>query len=166
MRLQSGEAGIAPPPPGPASTAAKAAAPASTAAPPKPSAPVRGEALTLLSMLQQEGRLIDFLKEPITSFSDAQVGAAVREVHRGCGDTLERFFAIRPVRSESEGSTLTVPASNDGSEIRLTGNVTGKPPYTGRLAHAGWQATKVELPQWTGPAASAKVVAPAEVEVG
>ncbi|MCD4755860.1 MAG: DUF2760 domain-containing protein, partial [Deltaproteobacteria bacterium] len=37
-----------------------------------------------LGLLQREGRLIDFLQEDIEPYDDAQIGAAVREVHRGC----------------------------------------------------------------------------------
>jgi hypothetical protein len=47
----------------------------------------------------------------------------------------------------------------------LTGNVTGDPPFQGKLVHHGWEAARCDLPAWTGSAASAQVVAPAEVEL-
>ena len=44
--------------------------------------PARSEAIALLETLQREARLVDFIKEPIDVYADAQVGAAVREIHR------------------------------------------------------------------------------------
>jgi hypothetical protein len=147
--------------PAPATKPVVPAAPiAQVKAPPK-----RSEALTLLAVLQREARLVDFLKENIAGYPDDQVGSAVREIHRDASAALERMFALQPVRTESEGTAITVPAGFDAGRIRLIGNVTGSPPYSGTLAHAGWEATKVELPEWGGTEASAKVVAPAEVEL-
>jgi hypothetical protein len=152
---------------------ASAAAPQVIAEPAKPAVaaakvkppPARSEALTLLAVLQREARLIDFLKENVAGYSDDQIGAAVREIHRDAAAALDRMFALQPVRSEAEGATITVPAGFDAGRIRLVGNVTGTPPHSGTLAHAGWEASKVELPEWTGTEASAKAVAPAEVEL-
>jgi hypothetical protein len=127
--------------------------------------PTRSEAVTLLSVLQRESRLIDFLKEDIAGFNDAQVGAAVRDVHRDAGGVLERLFSLRPVMTEPEGSNVQVAAGADAGRVRLIGNVTGQPPYRGTLRHQGWEATKTQLPEWTGAARSANVVAPAEVEL-
>jgi hypothetical protein len=127
--------------------------------------PARSEAITLLSILQREARLVDFLKENISAFDNAQIGAAVRDVHRDAAAVLERVFGLRPVMTEPEGSPATVAAGADATRVRLTGNVTGQPPFRGTLRHAGWEATKTELPQWSGSGASAKIVAPAEVEL-
>jgi len=134
-------------------------------APMPPPAPLRSEALTLLAALQREARLVDFLQESISQYDDAQVGAAVREVHRSSAALLERLFALRPMMSEGEGTAVTLPAGADGGRIQLTGNVTGTPPYRGTLRHAGWQATTMNLPQWTGGESAARIVAPAEVEL-
>jgi hypothetical protein len=132
-----------------------------------PSLPkVRSDALTLLEVLQREARLIDFLKEDLSSYADAQIGAAARDVHRDAAAALERLFALRPLRGEAEGTPTEVPAGFDAAHFRLTGSVTGTGPYRGILRHAGWQASRCELPAFTGPAASALVIAPAEVEVG
>jgi hypothetical protein len=147
--------GARPAPPGPAPPVAPAAV----------AAPARSEALSLLAVLQQEARLVDFLKEPLDGYTDAQVGAAVRDVHRDGATALERLFAIRPLRREAEGSDVTVPAGFDAGAVRLTGRVTGAPPYRGTLRHPGWTTTKVELPRWTGEAGAARVIAPAEVEI-
>jgi Domain of unknown function (DUF2760) len=128
-------------------------------------APARSEALTLLAVLQREGRLLDFLKEPIAGYSDAQVGGAVRDIHRDCGAALDRIFAIRPVLDQADGSAVEVPTGFDAGRYQLAGNVAGQPPYRGKLRHGGWEATRVQLPQWNGTAAAANVVAPAEVEL-
>ena len=107
---------------------------------------------------------MDFLQESIASYSDAQIGAAVRDVHRDASKTLERTFALRPVRSEAEGASVEVPATGTGG-VRLVGKVSGAGPGAGVLRHAGWQATKVELPESHLSAEAARVIAPAEVEV-
>ncbi|MFI5378947.1 MAG: DUF2760 domain-containing protein [Tepidisphaerales bacterium] len=146
--------------------AAPAAAPPPATAPaPAPAKSGRSQALDLLALLQREGRLVDFLKENLAAYSDAQIGSAVRDVHRDCAAALERAFGLVPVRSEAEGAPVTVPAGFDASSVRLTGNVAGQAPYQGTLRHAGWQATRCDLPAYTGSDAAAKVIAPAEVEV-
>ena len=132
---------------------------------PAPVAPARSEALTLLSVLQREARLVDFLKEDIAGYANDQIGAAVRDIHRDAAGVLSRLFDLKPVMTEAEGSSVAVPAGTDAARVRLVGNVAGSPPFRGTLRHGGWEATRVELPSWTGAEASAKVVAPAEVEV-
>ena len=63
-----------------------------------------------------------------------------------------------------EGDDVTVPQDFDPSAIRLTGNVSGEPPFRGALRHAGWRAAKVKLP--TVPTGQdPQIVAPAEVEI-
>jgi hypothetical protein len=139
-----------------------------TVVPPALAAPpalMRSEAVALQGAVQREARLVDFLQESISQYNDAQVGAAVREVHRSSAALLERLFALRPVMSEGEGTAVTLPAGADGGRVQLTGNVTGTPPYRGTLRHAGWQATAMNLPQWTGGESAVRVIAPAEVEL-
>jgi len=125
----------------------------------------KSDALVLLEVLQREGRLIDFLKESITEYGDAQIGAAVRDIHRDCAAALERIFAIRPVVDQGEGQTVELPAGYDSGIYRLVGDVTGSGPYRGILRHHGWRATECNLPVWTGSPQAAQVIAPAEVEV-
>src|SRR5262249_27976756 len=49
----------------------------------------RGDrAVQLLALLQRDGRLVDFLREDVGAYSDAQIGAAVREVHANCRRTI------------------------------------------------------------------------------
>ena len=91
-----------------------------------------------------------------TGYSDAQIGAAARDVHRDCGAVLARMFALRPAMAEEEGKEVEVPAGFDSGRWRLTGNVTGEPPFHGRLVHPGWEATICELPTWSGSAAAAR----------
>lgn len=116
-------------------------------------------------MLQREARLVDFLQEPIAGYSDDQIGAAVRDVHRDSAAVLERVFGLQPVHSAEEGGQVDLPDDFDASRYRLTGNVKDQPPYRGQLAHHGWEATRTALPEWTGGAAGANVVAPAVVEI-
>lgn len=130
-----------------------------------PRAPARSDALTLLATLQREARLVDFVKEPLEGYSDAQVGAAAREVHRDCVAVLERLFALRPVLADEEGAEVEVAAGFDPGRYRLLGNVTGEPPFRGRMVHHGWEATVCELPTWSGTAAAARVMAAVEVEL-
>jgi len=121
-------------------------------------------AVRVLSVLQAEGRLLDFLSEDIDGYGDADVGAAVRDIHKGLRKALRDHFPVVPVRSEDEDARLTVPEGFDPAQIRLVGNVVGKPPFTGRLKHKGWKVTAVHLPRVaTGDAAF--VVTPAEVEL-
>ncbi len=121
-------------------------------------------ALALLAMLQREGRLIDFLQDDVASYSDADVGAAARVVHSGCRKALAQTLALEPALQESEGASVRIPAGFDAHRIRLTGNVTGQPPFSGTLRHHGWIATTIKFPV-LAPSLDPRVVAPAEVEL-
>ena len=125
----------------------------------------RSEAIQVIALLQREGRLVDFLKEPIDSYNDAQIGAAVRDIHRDCAAVLDRVFDLEPLLDKEEGGAVTILSGFDPEEYRLSGNVTGNPPYNGTLRHHGWRAKKVELPVWRGHDEAANVIAPAEVEL-
>ncbi|HTN77364.1 MAG TPA: DUF2760 domain-containing protein [Pirellulaceae bacterium] len=144
------------------------ALPSSAASPSAPKSeprPTRSEAITLLAALQREARLIDLVQEPLTAYSDQQVGAAARDVLGNCRQVLERLFDLQPVLTESEGATVEVPKGFDAAKFRLTGNLTGEAPFRGALAHHGWQASRCQLPEWSGSKAAALIVAPAEVEL-
>jgi len=121
-------------------------------------------ALQLLSVLQREGRLVDFLEEDLTGYPDAAVGAAARAVHAGCRKALGELLGLEPVYREPEGAQVTVERGFDPAAVRLTGNVVGEPPFRGALRHHGWRAREVKLPPAQG-GADASVVAPAEVEL-
>ncbi len=140
-------------------------APSRPAAVQAPAAARRSEALTLLALLQREARLVDFAKESLDGYPDAQVGAAVRDIHRNLQATLERTFGPRPLTSEAEDEAISVPAGYSPMRITLAGEVSGTPPYEGKVCHRGWLATRCELPAWSGRDEDADVIAPAEVEV-
>lgn len=121
-------------------------------------------ALQLLTLLQREARLLDFLAEDLAGFSDAEVGAAARVVHEGGRKTLKNYFELSPVRQEEEESQVTIEEGFDPQRIRLTGKVVGKAPFKGTLVHKGWQVTQINLPELTR-GHNAKIIAPAEVEL-
>ena len=121
-------------------------------------------ALQLLGLLQKEARFIDFIKEDITAYSDADIGVAARVVHEGCNKALNEHFTLAPVRSEQEGGKITLQQGFDASSVRLTGNIVGSAPFTGTLIHKGWQVTNIRLPKLT-QGHDAKILAAAEVEL-
>ena len=145
---------------------------------PKPAAPARAEpprtvvvkeytpdaALQLLGLLQQEARFVDFLQENIANHTDADIGAAVRVVHEGCRKVLKQHLELEPVRTENEGSRITLSQGFDASAVRVSGNIVGSPPFTGTLIHRGWRVTHIHLPKLS-EAHDTHVVAPAEVEL-
>jgi hypothetical protein len=121
-------------------------------------------ALQLLGLFQREARLIDFTQENLSAYSDADIGAAARVVHEGCGKVLREHFTIEAVRGEAEGSRVVLEEGFDASAVRLTGNVVGKAPFRGALSHRGWRASSVRLPK-LAEAHDAAILAPAEVEL-
>jgi hypothetical protein len=134
------------------------------APPPPPAKPTPDAAVQLLALFQREGRLVDFLREDIQPYEDTQIGAAVREIHKACRQVLAEHLTLEPVLNGQEGDEVTIPAGFDPSAIRLTGNVSGEPPFRGSLRHTGWRAAQVKLP--AQPAGQdPKIVAPAEVEI-
>ncbi|MBW2099447.1 MAG: DUF2760 domain-containing protein [Deltaproteobacteria bacterium] len=120
--------------------------------------------LHLVSILQNEGRLVDFLSEDLRLYEDAQIGAAVRNIHENCKKTINKYLAPKAVIDKSEGDPVTVQEGFDPSRIKLTGNVTGEPPFEGLLRHRGWKATKLDLPKLSGRE-DAMIIAPAEIEI-
>jgi hypothetical protein len=124
----------------------------------------RDGALALLALLQREGRLVDFLTEAIDDAPDDAIGAAVREVHRGCRKVLEQYLAMEPVMPGEEGGNAQVPRGFDPAEIRLIGEAKGEPPYRGTLRHHGWRVVDARLPA-LADGVDRTVLAPAEVEL-
>jgi len=125
---------------------------------------VHASGLFILSALQREGRLIDFLEQDVAGFSDQDVGAAARVVHSGCNKALKQYFGFEPAVGAAEGAGMTVPPGFDAQRIRLTGNVTGQPPFKGVLKHHGWLVKEVRLPA-LAEGLDPRVLAPAEVEL-
>jgi hypothetical protein len=133
---------------------------------PKPTAQARPQdgAVQILGILQRDSRLIDFLMEDISAYSDEQVGVAVRSLHGQSRDSLNRYLRLAPVIDGVEGS-FTKIESSDPASVKLLGNVpvSGKAPG-GLLRHKGWRAEKIDLPPIVS-LASASIIAPAEIEV-
>lgn len=118
----------------------------------------------LLQLLQQEARFIDFLQESIGDYTDADVGAAARQIHAGCANVLKQYFTIDAVNSAAENSRVEVLADYDVKQIKLEGRVEGTGPYTGTLIHPGWKITDTRLPKVTSTD-NLTILAPAEIEV-
>jgi hypothetical protein len=127
-----------------------------------------GPDLRVLAVLQRDGRLIDFLEEDIDGYTDAQVGAAVRDIHKGCRKALHEYLTIEPVLNAAEEDQVTVAADFDPAAVRLFGNVNGAPPFRGVLKHHGWRARAAQLPALPatrGGDTTVSVLSPAEVEI-
>ena len=127
-------------------------------------APARSNdsALQLLTLLQREGRFVDFVQQEVASFGDADIGAAARVVHEGCRRALRTHARIVSVRSEAEGEKLTLERASE--DVKLVGNVAGSAPFRGVLRHRGWRVEALTLPTIVG-AHDAALVAPAELEL-
>ncbi len=128
---------------------------------PKPQSGPADGAVQILSVLQRDARLVDFLMEDISAYSDEQVGAAVRDVQQQSRQSLERYLKLQPVIDGVEGD-FTKTDGLQAAQMKLVGNVppSGK-AAGGLLRHKGWKAEKVDLP--TLPPGN--VLAPAEIEV-
>jgi hypothetical protein len=124
-----------------------------------------GPDLRVLAVLQRDGRLIDFLQEEIDAYPDAQIGAAVRDIHRQCRKSLHDYLTIEPVMAAAEEERVTVAPDFDPAAIRLTGNVNGEPPFEGVIKHRGWRVKEAHLPTLPATRGDVSVLSPAEVEV-
>ena len=140
-----------------------APAPSKPAPAPSPAVRVSDGALQMLAILQRDSRLVDFLMEDIASYADDQIGAAVRELHDQCRDSLARYVTLQPVIDGVEGTFAKAPSS-DAQVVKFVGNVPAKPPAGGTLRHKGWRAVKIDLPA-LGARQDAAVIAPAEIEI-
>jgi hypothetical protein len=118
----------------------------------------------LITVLQREGRLMDFFSEDLSAYADAQIGAAVRSIHENCKRAMDKYLALDAVVKENEGDEITVEKDFDPNLLKLTGNVTGQPPFKGTVRHRGWKIRKIELPTLSGKQ-DPGIIAPAEVEI-
>jgi hypothetical protein len=134
-------------------------------APPEPVEDRGDRAIQLLALLQRDGRLVDFLFEDVAAYSDAQIGAAVREVQASCRRVIDRYLPVEPILADEEGRPTTLGAPVDPSTVKLVGNVGTRTSYRGTVRHRGWRVGRVALPPLAAPAARG-VVTPAEVEIG
>jgi hypothetical protein len=125
----------------------------------------RDGALALLALLQREGRFVDFVRDSVDGASDADIGAAAREVHRGCRKVLDQHLSFEPVMPGEEEAKVSVPKGFDPAEVRLIGEAKGEPPFKGTLRHHGWRVVDAKLPS-LAEGIDRTVIAPAEVELG
>ena len=133
--------------------------------PPAPAAnQAEAEVVAFFGLLQEKGRLVDFLMEDVTPYEDAEVGAAARVIHQGCRQVLQEYFNISPISEAQEGAQVTVPAGYSPDRYRLVGKLTGEPPFTGTLLHKGWKTEFVKLPRIVTKERLPSI-APAEVEL-
>ncbi|WP_373501098.1 DUF2760 domain-containing protein [Desulfococcus sp.] len=120
--------------------------------------------LHLFSLLQREGRLMDFLAEEIEGYTDGDIGAAARNIHENCRKIVDKYIVPQSILSDEEDSEITIAPGFDPNAVKLTGNVTGNPPFKGILRHKGWKAEKIGMPTLSGDR-DPRIIAPAEVEI-
>ncbi len=132
---------------------------------PQPQIKTSDGALQMLAILQRDARLLDFVMEDISAYSDDQVGAAVRNLHDECRKSLERYVTLAPVVDGIEGTSVKLDARVDAAKWKLLGNVPSDGNASvGVLRHRGWRAEKIELPA-VSPNQNTAILAPAEVEI-
>ena len=74
----------------------------------RPASEAFDRAVQMLALLQRDGRLIDFLAENISTYPDAQLGAAVRTIHEACRKVLEHYVKLEPILNSEEDQPVTV----------------------------------------------------------
>ena len=126
-------------------------------------------AVQILAILQREARLIDFLEEDIAPYTDEQVGAAVRDIHKNSRAALERHVTLKPVVDGVEGTNTNLASAGLDAKDTVRLRIVGKVPADGKvdagvLRHRGWRVEKIDLPT-TPMGKKAAILAPAEIEV-
>ncbi|MDD9952510.1 MAG: DUF2760 domain-containing protein [Zetaproteobacteria bacterium] len=126
-------------------------------------------ALQLLSLLQHNGRLIDFVMEDITGIEDQQVVAAARVVHAGCREVLCKYVEIHPLRDEEEGQSIVAPQEEVDRTVEIMGEHDLAATTTATLLHRGWKSHGIHLPTLTADRQQfmleTQVLYPAQAEV-
>jgi hypothetical protein len=141
------------------------AVPVKASPPPKPQAGPSAGAVQILGILQREARLVDFLMEDVASYSDDQIGAAVRDVHAQSRLALDRYMRLQPVIDGVEG-TFTKTEGLDAAALKFIGKVPpGGKASGGVLRHKGWKAERVDMPPIGPDTLANSVLAPAELEI-
>ena len=107
---------------------------------------------------------MDFLAEDLDAYEDEQIGAAVRIIHENCKGAMEKYISPKPIFEKQEGEEIEVEEGFDPGMIKLTGNVTGDPPFKGILRHKGWQSKPFKIPELSFKQ-NPLVIAPAEIEI-
>jgi len=117
-----------------------------------------------LSVLQRDGRLLDFFCEDLTDYDDEQIGMAVRSIHEDCKKSINKYIDLKPVLDKQEGYPIVIEQGFDMDSIKLIGNVKGNPPFEGVVKHPGWKAGKKEIPKLS-EVQDSSIISPAEVEL-
>ncbi|MDD9304249.1 MAG: DUF2760 domain-containing protein [Desulfobacter sp.] len=117
-----------------------------------------------LSVLQREGRLLDFFDEDLSVYEDGQIGAAVRSIQEDCKKAIKKYIDLKPVVKGEEGDSITIDDGFDIEAINLVGNVSGHPPFQGIIKHPGWKAGKKEVPKLSD-IQDPGIMTPAEIEI-
>lgn len=117
-----------------------------------------------LSVLQREGRLLDFFGEDLSLYEDDQIGAAVRSIQEDCKRAIKKYIDPKPVMDGEEGDSVTIEPGFDMDAITLVGNVSGEPPFQGILKHPGWKAGKKDVPKLSD-IQNPDIMTPAEIEI-
>ena len=120
--------------------------------------------LHTLSVLQREGRMLDFLDEDLTVYDDSQIGAAVRSIQEDCKKAVKKYIDPKPVVAGEEGDAITIEDGFDIDAINLVGNVSGHPPFEGIIRHPGWRAGKKDVPKLSD-VQDPGIMTPAEIEI-
>ncbi len=132
---------------GPQEAPSPTVAPVAAQPPPPAANQAEAEVVAFVGLLQEKGRLVDFLMQDVAPYEDKEVGAAARVVHHGCREVLHEHFKVTPISEAEEGSQITVPAGYAADEYRFVGKISGEPPFTGTLLHKGWKTESVKLPR-------------------
>ena len=128
----------------------------------------RSEAVELIATLQRDARFVDFVKENLADCDDATVGGVARRVQERVAESLERWFAIRPLAGACEGDLVELDLENakNTARVRTSGELSnGDGLVHGRLEHCGWIATKNNPPIWSGEEEDALILAPMELSL-
>ncbi len=120
--------------------------------------------LHCLSVLQRDGRLLDFFDEDLSLYEDDQIGAAVRSIQEDCKKAIKKYIDPKPVFEAEEGESVTIEPGFDIDAITLVGNVSGEPPFQGILKHRGWKAGKKDVPKLSD-IRNPGIMTPAEIEI-
>jgi hypothetical protein len=124
--------------------------------------------------------LLDLVHESLDDYSDEQIGGAARNVLRDTRKAMDRVFGLKRLVDDAEGARIEIPgqaspirwrvlssgANSTGANSSGANSSGGSSGSRGTLVHAGWIASKTDLPTWTGKKEDVLVVAPVEVETG
>lgn len=131
----------------------------------KPEA-LQAEVVGFLSLLQKQGRFLDFIMGDISKYPDDKIGAAARIVHQGCLKVLDEYFEMSPVYTTDEGAIVSITSDDNPRSYTILGKGGDSLPIKGKLVHKGWKTNRVNLPSRANISDSDRtIIAPAELEI-